>query len=135
MDQGAQEGNYCGWRNGGAKRSRGGGVHIYRQGLSIQTQETVIDALNKELAVATKDKNTLMAAASEGLFEEAIATVTRKINYKQDRLEFVKRKLLNDPGAKDAQKAASELTRELHVLTERKNDFIAAQKVYCISVD
>lgn len=63
----------------------------------IRKQINVIGTLSRKLAKVAEDNSTLMTAASEGLFEEAIATVTRKINYKKDRLEFVKKQLLSTP--------------------------------------
>ena len=51
----------------------------------------------KAIAKLTEDNETLMAAASEGLFEEALATTTRKLNSRKDRKEF----LLNQEQTED----------------------------------
>ena len=66
--------------------------------------------------------DTLEAALTEGVFEEAIATTTRKINYKKDKLDFISSR--KDKG--DSQ-IVSKLEREISILTERRNAFEKAQ--------
>lgn len=68
--------------------------------------------------------DTLEAALTEGVFEEAITTTTRKIDYKKDRLSFIR-------DAKDTREfnrqAISKLEREIDILTERRDAFKKAQ--------
>lgn len=76
--------------------------------------------------------NTLMSAASEGLFDEALATVGRKIAYRKDREEYLLKRLLSHPGEKDLCNCLERVRSELNVLTERQSKFLAAQKLYGI---
>lgn len=68
--------------------------------------------------------DTLEAALTEGVFEEAIDTTTRKIDYKKDILSFIR-------DAKDTREfnkqAISKLEREIDILTERRDAFEKAQ--------
>lgn len=66
------------------------------------------------------DVDTLMAAASEGLFEEALATTTRKLNSRKDRLQF-----LLDSEVVGEQ--VDKLTREIKSLSMRRDAFLKAQ--------
>lgn len=66
------------------------------------------------------DVDTLMAAASEGLFEEALATTTRKLNSRKDRLQF-----LIDSEVVGEQ--VDKLTREIKTLSMRRDAFLKAQ--------
>lgn len=74
-----------------------------------------------------EDNETLMAAASEGLFEEAIATVTRKINGRKDQLEFLNIQL-ND-GNNEVIPKINKITNELSILVSRRDKFIKAQSL------
>ena len=78
------------------------------------------------------DTNTLMSAASEGLFDEALATVGRKIAYRKDREEYLLKRLLSHPGEKDLCNCLDRVRSELNVLTERQSKFLAVQKLYGI---
>lgn len=79
----------------------------------------------EETDYALKNKvDTLEAALTEGVFEEAIATTTRKIDYRKDRLSFIR-------DTKDTRKfnkqAISNLEREIDILTERRDAFKKVQ--------
>lgn len=79
----------------------------------------------EETDYALKNKvDTLEAALTEGVFEEAIATTTRKINYRKDRLSFIR-------DTKDTRKfnkqIISNLEREIDILTERRDEFKKVQ--------
>lgn len=79
----------------------------------------------EETDYALKNRvDTLEAALTEGVFEEAITTTTRKIDYKKDRLSFIR-------DAKDTREfnkqAISKLEREIDILTERRDAFEKAQ--------
>lgn len=77
----------------------------------------------EETDYALKNKvDTLEAALTEGVFEEAIATATRKIDYKKDKLDFISSR--KDKG--DSQ-IVSKLEREIDILTERRDAFEKAQ--------
>ena len=77
----------------------------------------------KAIAKLTEDNETLMAAASEGLFEEALATTTRKLNSRKDRKEF----LLNQEQTEEVIDKLKQLTSEIFVLEVRKERFSKAQ--------
>lgn len=77
----------------------------------------------KAIAKLTEDNETLMAAASEGLFEEALATTTRKLNSRKDRKEF----LLNQEQTEEVINKVKQLTSEIFVLEVRKERFSKAQ--------
>lgn len=82
---------------------------------------------NKDL----KDSvDTLMAADSEGVFEEALATVGRKIAYRKDKEAYLLKQLDLHPGEKDLSNCLDRIRAELQVLLERQNKFIEAQKLH-----
>ena len=83
----------------------------------------------KAIAKLTKDNETLMAAASEGLFEEAIATVTRKINGRRDKLEALLKRYETDLTVEDA---ITKVKAELDILIARKESFLEAQSIFSI---
>ena len=119
-----------------------GGVYIYKlrdstndMTQTIAAQNLAIAELRDSMCGAIRDKDTLMDAASEGLFEEAIATVTRKINYKKDRIEFLEQQLARTPDDIDARGALQRLVDEVFILTSRKDKFLEAQRAYNISAE
>lgn len=67
----------------------------------------------------------LEAAVSEGVLEEAIATTTRKLNSRKDRLEY----LLNSSNIENVKEIISKLEMEIGVLTKRRDAFTKAQKL------
>ena len=91
----------------------------------------------KQIKKLTDDTTTLMSAASEGLFDEALATVGRKIAYRKDREQYLLKQLVSHPGESDLSNCLDRVQSELSVLTERQSKFINAQKLYEIkdSVD
>lgn len=52
----------------------------------------------KQIEKLADDTNTLTSAASEGLFDEALATVSRKIAYRKDREQYLLKQLALHPG-------------------------------------
>lgn len=74
-----------------------------------------------------------MSAASEGLFDEALATVRRKIAYRKDKEEYLVEQLLATPADKQTQNALSRIHAELQVLSARQNKFLEAQTLYEIA--
>ena len=87
---------------------------------------------HSQVAKLADNTNTLMSAASEGLFDEALTTVGRKIAYRKDREEYLLKRLLSHPGEKDLCNCLERVRSELNVLTERQSKFLAAQKLYGI---
>lgn len=84
----------------------------------------------KKIKELTDDTNTLMSAASEGLFNEALATVGRKIAYRKDKEEYLLKQLDSRPKDYDLFNRLEAIRSELNVLTERQNKFMEAQKLY-----
>ena len=74
--------------------------------------------------------DTLMAAGSEGVFEEALATVGRKISYRKDREGYLLEQLSITPNDSQTQDALSRIRTELQVLLTRQTKFLDAQKLY-----
>lgn len=83
-----------------------------------------------QISKLTDDTNTLMSAASEGLFDEALATVGRKIAYRKDKEGYLLEQLLATPTDKQTQDALSRIRVELQVLLTRQHKFLDAQKLY-----
>lgn len=82
---------------------------------------------NKDL----KDSvDTLMAAASEGVFEEAIGTVNNKITYRVDKEKYLLEWLKSNPNDAETTKALSKVRSELMNLYKRRDKIEAAQNLY-----
>lgn len=105
------------------------GIFGYKVGKLAKSVE-VLTTTNKTLS---REVNVLNAAASEGLYEEAIATVTRKINYLKDQIAYCTKNLNLNPTDLDNQKALGKYRNKLDVLLDRKASFLEAQKLYEIS--
>lgn len=105
------------------------GIFGYKVGKLAKSVE-VLTTTNKTLS---REVNVLNAAASEGLYEEAIATVTRKINYFKDQIAYCTKNLNLNPTDLDNQKALGKYRNKLDVLLDRKASFLEAQKLYEIS--
>lgn len=88
---------------------------------------------HKQIEKLANDTNTLMSAASEGLFDEALATVGRKIAYRKDREQYLLKQLTSHPGESDLSNCLNRVRAELNVLTERQSKFVNAQKLYEIN--
>ena len=101
------------------------GYFGYKYGLS----KTVKELLNKNDLLEHRLDN-LQEAASEGLYEEAIATVTRKINHVKDQIEYCGNRLLSNKNDFQTEAALNAYKEKLIVLLKRKNNFIEAQKTY-----
>ena len=105
------------------------GIFGYKVGKLAKNVE-VLTVANKALG---REVNVLNAAASEGLYEEAIATVTRKINYLKDRVSYCSKQLVDTPNDLQTKKALESYSERLTILTERRKSFREAQKLYEIS--
>lgn len=76
---------------------------------------------------------TLMEAASEGVFEEAISTVNNKINHRTDKRKYLLERLTVNPDDIDAKKLLEKVETELANLHKRKNNYTEAQAFYAIA--
>lgn len=99
----------------------------------IEADKIQLKALDAALLDTLEDKNTLMEAASEGLFEEAISKVTNKINYRLDRKEALELRLLDKPDDNQTKEALNKLLEELTALMKRRDKFEDAQAIFEIN--
>ena len=99
----------------------------------IEADKIQIKALDAALLDTLEDKNTLMEAASEGLFEEAISKVTNKINYRLDRKEYLEKALEKCPEDMDLKVAYEKIVEELSMLFTRRDKFEDAQAIFEIN--
>ena len=104
----------------GAVVAAGAYYMLKKHDLEIKDLTDINLYLQKSNNKLKDDLDTLMAAASEGLFEEALATTTRKLNSRKDRLQF-----LIDSGVVGEQ--VDKLTREIKTLSMRRDAFLKAQ--------
>ena len=102
---------------------------LHKHDVDLQNKDVLIEGLSEALLESRKDNDTLMAAASEGLFEEAIATVTRKINGRRDKLEALLKRYETDLTVEDA---ITKVKAELDILIARKESFLEAQNIFGI---
>ncbi len=108
-------------------------IDVFKE--KIEMDGRTIDHLLHELDQVTEDNHTLMAAASEGLFEEAISKVTNKINYRLDRKETLLEQLNKNPNDVDLQNTLQKVLDELTVLFNRRDKFMKAQALLEIKED
>ena len=94
-----------------------------------------ITALANKNSLLENKVKILQEAASEGLYEEAIATVTRKINHLKDQIEYCANRLSTNGNDIQTEIALNNYKMKLGVLMARKNDFIEAQKTYELIAD
>ena len=99
----------------------------------IEADKIQLKALDAALLDTLEDKNTLMEAASEGLFEEAISKVTNKINYRLDRKEYLEKALEKCPEDMDLKVAYEKIVEELSMLFTRRDKFEDAQAIFEIN--
>ena len=126
---------------GGLVVSAGAAYMMYKHGLEIKdllnkhdvelkNKDVVIEGLSEVLKDTREDNRTLMEALSEGVFEEAIATVTRKINSRKDKLTFLERQLEKGNTADEVLAKIEEITFEIAELIRRKESFLEGQHLY-----
>lgn len=106
------------------------GYFGYKKGL----HRSVIALVSKNSLLETRVK-TLQEAASEGLYEEAIATVTRKINHLKDQIAYCADRLSTNGNDIQTENALNGYKAKLDVLLERKHNFVEAQKTYELIVN
>ena len=89
--------------------------------------EELLNKSNKDL----KDSvDTLMAAASEGVFEEAIGTVNNKITYRVDKEKYLVEYLKTHPKENKTRETLDRVRAELFNLYNRKEKIEKAQALY-----
>ena len=106
------------------------GYFGYKYGL----HHSITALANKNNLLENKVK-VLQEAASEGLYEEAIATVTRKINHLKDQIEYCTNRLSTNGNDTQTEIALNNYKAKLGVLMARKDNFIEAQKAYELIAD
>lgn len=94
--------------------------------------EKFITNLDNENQVLKYDVQTLMEAASEGVFEEAIGTVNNKINHRTDKKKYLLEALEANPNNDEIKQALSKVNIELTNLFSRKEKYTKAQILYGI---
>lgn len=92
--------------------------------------ERIITNLDNENQVLKWDVQTLMEAASEGVFEEAIGTVNNKINHRTDKKKYLLEALKTNPNSDEIKQALSKVNIELTNLFTRKDKYTKAQTLY-----
>ena len=93
-------------------------------------RDKIITNLNNDNQVLKCDVQTLMEAASEGVFEEAIGTVNNKINYRTDKKKYLLEALETNPNDISLKAALEKVEIELANLFTRKDKYIKAQTLY-----
>ena len=93
-------------------------------------RDKIITNLNNDNQVLKCDVQTLMEAASEGVFEEAIGTVNNKINYRTDKKKYLLEALETNPNDISLKAALEKVEIELANLFTRKDKYTKAQTLY-----
>ena len=93
-------------------------------------RDKIITNLNNDNQVLKCDVQTLMEAASEGIFEEAIGTVNNKINYRTDKKKYLLEALETNPNDTSLKAALEKVEIELANLFTRKDKYTKAQTLY-----
>ena len=92
--------------------------------------DKIITNLNNDNQVLKYDVQTLMEAASEGVFEEASGTVNNKINYRTDKKKYLLEALETNPNDISLKAALEKVEIELANLFTRKDKYTKAQTLY-----
>jgi hypothetical protein len=74
--------------------------------------------------------DTLMAAASEGVFEEALGTVNHKITYRADKEQYLMEYLKSHPNENKTKDTLEKVRIELINLYNRKDKIEKVQQLY-----
>ena len=109
------------------------GVKYYNANKEAKILTLGMNYLSEVNASLNTEITTLMEAASEGLFEEAIGTVNNKINHRVDRKKYLSERLIQSPDDEKAKAALQKVETELTNLFKRKDNFTAAQAFYAIN--
>ena len=92
--------------------------------------EKIITNLDNENQVLKWDVQTLMEAASEGVFEDAIGTINNKINHRTDKKKYILESLKVKPDDELTKQALNKVNVELKNLFARKDKYTKAQALY-----
>lgn len=79
--------------------------------------------------------DTLMAAASEGVFEEALGTINHKITYRVDKENYLMEYLKSHPNENKTKETLEKVRAELVNLYIRKDKIEQAQYLYEIKAE
>ena len=88
------------------------------------------ELLGEDNKVLKDSVDTLMAAASEGVFEEAIGTVNNKITYRVDKEKYLVEYLKVHPNENKTRETLDRVRAELFNLYTRKDKIEKAQALY-----
>ena len=111
---------------GGAVVAVGAFIALKKHDVAINILKDDIELKEFTINKLLGDNETLMAAASEGLFEEALATTTRKLNSRKDRYEYLNNVENKTP---EIMEKIKQLYTEIKVLEVRKLRFAKAQEL------
>ena len=110
------------------------GVKYYKSDADCKIKDAVIETKNDSIDYLERQVEVLNAAATEGLYEEAIATVTRKLNTAIDRVKFLNEQLESTPDDYQTKLSLGKYITKVDVLKLRRNSFIKAQQNYEIII-
>lgn len=102
--------------------------------LGSKTAFEILETKGKQL-ISDNNKlkesvDTLMKAASENVFQEAIGTVNNKLGYRIDKKKYLEAALKANPNDVDLKKALERVCIEIKELMGRKDSYEAALELY-----
>ena len=97
---------------------------------SLKEANADLSIIIKGNQVLKHNVQTLMEAASEGVFEEAIGTVNNKINHRTDKKKYLLEALETRPNSDEIKQALNKVNVELKNLFDRKDKYTKAQVLY-----
>lgn len=110
-----------------------GGYFAYKY-LGSKTAFEILETKGKQLISDNnnlkKSVDTLMKAASENVFQEAIGTVNNKLGYRIDKKKYLEAALKANPNDVDLTKAYERVCIEIKELMGRKDSYEAALELY-----
>lgn len=97
---------------------------------ALKKADVDLSTVIKQNHILEYNVQTLMEAASEGVFEEAIGTVNNKINHRTDKKKYLLEALKTNPNNNEIKQALSKVDIELTNLFGRKDKYTKAQRLY-----
>lgn len=97
---------------------------------ALKKADADLSTVIKQNHVLEYNVQTLMEAASEGVFEEAIGTVNNKINHRTDKKKYILEALKIKPDDEQSKEALNKVNIELSNLFSRKDKYTKAQTLY-----
>lgn len=97
---------------------------------ALKKADADLSTVIKQNHVLEYNVQTLMEAASEGIFEEAIGTVNNKINHRTDKKKYILEALKIKPDDEQSKEALNKVNIELSNLFSRKDKYTKAQTLY-----